>query len=165
VRDGIPVILILKGNVSIFILDMKFLIIVLLSLGSCMLGCCSANKSQEESSLKETGISGIANHGTVQRYSVTTISAIIESLSVVDTALYRLYVRTVSTASEGEESITPGQLIELLPHYVYNDHSLIDWSIEINRKLRSVRDAHPGSPVQGKVMIDQAGHWLLVGIE
>jgi len=78
--------------------------------------------------------------------------------------MYRLYIRAVATNSEGGESILLGQSLELQPHYIYNDRSAIDWSIEINRKLRSVRNIHPGGPVTGKMMLDQRQHWLLVDV-
>ncbi len=102
---------------------------------------------------------------TVQRYNVSTLSAIIESITIIDTALYRVVVRTVSTSSEGEESIAPGQAIELSPNYVMDNHSRIDWSIAINQKLRSIRDAHPGSPLRGSVMLNEHQRWLLLGVE
>ena len=145
--------------------DMKSLIIVFILSGSCIFGCCSANNSQEEGSQKEVNLSDTSNQRTVQRYNVSTISAIVDSVSLIDTALYRLYVRTITTTSEGGESLLLGESVELTPHYVFNDLSGIDWAIEINRKLRSVRDIHPGSPIRGTVMLDQHQHWILVDVE
>ena len=144
---------------------MKYLAIFFILSGSCIFGCCSANKSQEEGSSKKANLADTSIQRTVQRYNISTISAIIDSVTIIDTALYRAYVRTISTDSEGGESILLGQSVELLPHYIYNDRSGIDWSVEINRKLRSIRDIHPGSPVRGKVMLDQHQHWVLVDVD
>ena len=130
-----------------------------------MLGCCSSNESQGVKSPQGTVFTDTTGPRTVQRFNIVTISAIIESVAVVDTANYRLYVRIASTNAAGEESITAGQLMVVIPHYVYNDHSLIDWSIDINNKLRSLRNIHPGSPLEGRVMINQRQQWLLVGVE
>ncbi len=157
--------LIFIKNVSIFVYDMKYLAIFFILSGSCIFGCCSANKSQQEGSPNKENLSDTSVQRTVQRYNVSTISAIIDSVTIIDTAQYRLHVRPISADSEGGESILLGQSLELLPHYIYNDRSAIDWSVEINKKLRSIRDIHPGSPIKGKVMLDQHQHWVLVDVD
>ena len=140
----------------------SFLISVLFS-GSCLLGCCSVNKSQEGQPV--TGTSFDTTQGTVQRYEVIKVSTILESVDILDSVMYKLHARTVSTAAQGQESIADGQLIELLPRYIYDTQNRIDWSIAINKRLRALRDSHPGSPINGTMMLNQRQEWLLINVE
>lgn len=143
-------------------------ILFLLFFPAFFFGCCSTRQQQREVSADSSGnvplsVEAQSANPTVMKPNFIAITATIESLIVIDTIRFRLMVVLHSASStEGMESLSAGERIELTPKYILADDSSINPNDARNKELLSIRSASAGEQISGVIMWNPTHHWLLL---
>jgi hypothetical protein len=155
-------------NVVIFILCMNVKQYRVIFLGLLIFGCHSTDLQDHHSS-EHTGASvavttAPSQHPTIRRFTTVTISGLIDSIIISDTLLYTARITVVTSDGQSEESPAMGQIIDLMPEFVLDEHAGIDPNSSRNRELRLLRTAHRGDTLHGTILRDTQSRWKLIGI-
>jgi hypothetical protein len=166
---GIPQSLLLfSKNVVIFSVCMIVIRYVVLCLELLIFGCRSTDIQEQRS----TGHSGIrstdsttpSQHPTIRRFTTVTISGIIDSIIITDSVLFTLRVRIVSSDGQSEQSPAAGQILNIIPEFVLDEHAGIDPHALRNRDFHLLRSGRRGDTVHGTILYDNHSQWKLIGI-
>src|SRR5437660_11474231 len=141
-------------------------ILVLLAVG------CSSDKTQKSGS----AASDTSQHGELFpgkkdaaiKSNNMAVTAVVESVAVLDDVRYRLFVRVVSTDShnEGMETVADsGRHMVLSPDYALDEQGKCDRSNERNKRLMTLLSAKGGDRIAGNISLLQNGGWVIVDIE
>ena len=104
---------------------------------------------------------------TIIKPNASLISAVIESLVIIDDLQYRIAVRiNSSTSVAGMATLAePGQQTVLSPQYLFSNDKSIETTSDRNKKLMTLRSAKPGDTFRGKISLSGEGKWVLVEVE
>jgi hypothetical protein len=147
---------------------MKVIRYLVLCLVQLIFGCRSANV-HEFRSPEHTGIPPIdsirpSQHPTIRRFTTVTFSGIIDSIILSDSISYSLRMRIVTSDRQNEESPAAGQIIDIIPEFVMDEHASVDRHASRNRDLARLRASHRGDTVRGTMLYDKHSQWKLIGI-
>ncbi len=98
---------------------------------------------------------------TVSRLNEITLSATIQSVTIIDSVDFAVSARIDTSVSTEGEAVAPGQIIELHPAYVVPDSSRIDVKSGRNKELYGIRTRAPGSVLKGTAYLDAHQRWML----
>ena len=140
---------------------------VVLSLVLALSGCCSRENARNESPLGEAvpAVQRPAENPTVSRLNPISLSAVVQSVTIIDSIRFRLTVKTISTALQEGEGITSDQTIDLIPSYEKTTTGDIDLTVGRNRRLHALRHAAVGTALKGSLLLDRHQQWLLLDYE
>jgi len=133
---------------------------------------CSCDKAQKsgsaasDTSQHRDQIPG--NKDAAIKSNAMAITAVVESVAVLDDVRYRLFVSLISTDShtEGMETAADsGRRMVLSPEYALNAQGKCDRSNERNNRLMTLLSAKPGERITGKISLLQNEGWVIVDIE
>jgi hypothetical protein len=130
-------------------------------------GCCSTGASRQAVPVgaDSTVTHRSPEHPTVSRVNGITLTAIVRSVSLIDSVQYTLRVTIISAVSQDGEGLTSGQEIELLPSYKESAVTAVDLTIERNKRLHALRHAAPGTRIAGTIVQDAHARWVLIDCE
>ena len=109
----------------------------------------------------------LPQEGTTLRRNGASISALVESVSLLEDDMYTLFVRLDSAvAIEGMDSpAVQGQWLTLSPGYVLDEKGHVDRSNDRNKRLMSLQSSKQGDQFKGKITLEAKKGWVLVDVE
>lgn len=151
---------------------MKILfVITLVALAAIVTGCCSSQKMEKTgSSVPDTQRhpgQTPPGEGTSIKRNGAAVTAVVESVAVIDGDRYRIFVRLDAvTAAEGMDSpAEQGRRLVLSPEYALDWNGIVDHSNERNKRLLSLHSAKPGDKFRGTISMIARKGWVIVDVE
>ena len=104
---------------------------------------------------------------TTIKPNASLVTAVIDSLILIDDLQYRIAVRiNSSTSVAGMATLAePGQRTVLSPQYLLDNNKSIETTSDRNKKLLTLRSSKPGDTFHGKISLVEEGKWVLVEVE
>ena len=147
---------------------------ILASVAVCVLLAvgCSCDKAQKSGS----AASDTSQHGdqipdkkdAAIKSNAMAVTAVVESVAVLDDVHYRVFVRVISTDSrtEGMEAVADsGRHMVLSPEYALDGEGDWDRTSERNKRLLTLLSARPGDRIAGKLSLLKDKGWVIVDAE
>ncbi|SRR2546426_1112672 len=147
---------------------------ILASAAVCLLlavGCSSDKAQKSDSAASDTTQHGELFPGKKDaaiKSNAMAVTAVVESVAVLDDVRYRLFVRLLSTDSqtEGMEKVADsGRHMVLSPEYALDEQGKCDRSNDRNMRLMTILSAKPGDRIAGSISLLQNKGWVIVDLE
>jgi hypothetical protein len=144
---------------------------ILASAAVCILlaAGCSSDKAQKSGSAStdtsQHGDQLSGMNGAAIKSNAMAVTAVVESVAVIDDVHYRLFVRIISSDSraEGMETVADSsRRMVLSPEYVLDEQGKCDRSNERNNRLVTLLSAKSGDRITGKISLLQDKGWVIV---
>ncbi len=99
--------------------------------------------------------------------NVSGIEAVVEKIDYLDAVQFNVGIFIISSTPVGGRTsvVETGQRLVVSPQFVKDPLGNVDTTIEINRRLMSIKSKETGQSFKGKISLNRYGGWNLVDVE